>query len=187
MNGSPTSIPPAYAAPNARALRRPHRRVGWRSTSLLNRSCVGQWFLSPAGRHRLSCAEVPRRRAPPVSGAWRRCSRYRRPGRERFISAKEAIETATLGGAKALGIDHFVGTLEVGKQADIAVVSLANIAQQPIHDIHAALVFASKARDIVMTMVAGEEIYRNDKGNKVDEEEIAAKMKEIGRKMRESQ
>ncbi|MEJ7848986.1 MAG: amidohydrolase family protein [Pyrinomonadaceae bacterium] len=82
------------------------------------------------------------------------------PGRKRFISAKEAIETATLGGAKALGLSNLIGTLEVGKQADIAVVSLADAAQQPVNEVHAALVFSSNGRDVVMTMVAGEEIYR---------------------------
>ncbi len=78
-----------------------------------------------------------------------------RTERKRFISAAEAVESATLGGAKALGLDDKIGTLDAGKQADIAVVSLANIAQRPVHDIHAALVFASNARDVVMTMVAG--------------------------------
>lgn len=85
-----------------------------------------------------------------------------RPGSQRFISAKEMLETATLGGAKALGLDAQIGTLETGKQADIAVVSLSNAAQQPLNDVHTALVFASNARDVVMTMVAGNEIYRKD-------------------------
>ena len=69
------------------------------------------------------------------------------------------LETATLGGAKALGLDHLIGTLEPGKQADIAVISLTNFAQQPINDIYTALVFASNARDVVMTIVAGKTTY----------------------------
>ena len=85
-----------------------------------------------------------------------------REGSARFIEAKEILETATRGGAKALGLDAEIGTLEPGKQADIAVVSLSNAAQQPVNDIHAALVFSSNARDVVMTMVAGKEIYRID-------------------------
>lgn len=82
------------------------------------------------------------------------------PGRKRFISAKEALEAATLGGAKALGLDHKIGTLEPGKQADIAIVSLTNIAQQPINEIHAALVFSSNGRDVMRTFVAGAEIFK---------------------------
>lgn len=76
----------------------------------------------------------------------------------RFITARKILETATLGGAKALGLDDQIGTLEAGKQADIAVISLSNIAQQPINDIHTALIFASNARDAVMTMAAGKVI-----------------------------
>jgi 5-methylthioadenosine/S-adenosylhomocysteine deaminase len=77
----------------------------------------------------------------------------------RFITAREMLEMATLGGARALRMDSEIGSLEVSKQADLVVVSLSNVAQRPIHDIHAALVFASNARDVQMTMVAGDVIY----------------------------
>ncbi len=82
-----------------------------------------------------------------------------REGNQRFITAMEMLKTATLGGAKALGLDHLIGTLDIGKQADLAVVSLNHIAQQPISDVHTALVFASNARDVTMTMVAGRVVY----------------------------
>ncbi len=83
-----------------------------------------------------------------------------RAGSKRFNTAKEMLETATLGGAKALGLDQLIGTLESGKQADIAVISLSAAAQQPVNDIHTALIFSSNARDVKMTMVAGNEIHR---------------------------
>lgn len=78
-----------------------------------------------------------------------------REGSHRFISAKDALETATLGGAKALGLDHIIGTLDTGKQADIVVISLDHPAMQPIGDIHAALVFAGSSRNVVSTIVNG--------------------------------
>ncbi|HLA94185.1 MAG TPA: amidohydrolase family protein, partial [Pyrinomonadaceae bacterium] len=77
------------------------------------------------------------------------------PERKRFVTAKDALETATIGGATALGLDHLIGTLEPGKQADLAVVSLTHQAQQPVNDIYAALVFSSNGRDVVRTMVNG--------------------------------
>lgn len=82
-----------------------------------------------------------------------------REGSQRFISAREMLETATLGGAKALCLDAQIGSLEPGKQADIAVISLEHPAQQPVGDIHAAIVFSSNARDVVKTIVAGKIIY----------------------------
>ena len=78
---------------------------------------------------------------------------------KRFITAREMIEIATIGGAKGLQLDDRIGSLEVGKQADITVVSLSDAAQQPVNDIYAALVFASNARDVKMTMVAGTIVY----------------------------
>ena len=83
-----------------------------------------------------------------------------REGSSRFIPAREALEAATLGGARALGLESKIGSLEVGKQADIAVIGLDNAAQQPLGDIHAALVFSSSGRDVLRTIVAGNEVYR---------------------------
>jgi len=85
-----------------------------------------------------------------------------RVGRNRFVTAKEVLNAATLGGAKALGLDHVIGTLEAGKRADIAVVSLSNEAQKPVADIHAALVFSSNARDVLATMVNGRILHSAD-------------------------
>lgn len=104
-------------------------------------------------------------------------------GKKRFLTEREITETATLGGAKALGLESEIGSLESGKQADLIVFSLNNIAQQPVHDVYSAILYASNARDVQMTMVAGVEIYRDGAPLKVDEAEIKARMKEIGVKM----
>lgn len=107
------------------------------------------------------------------------------PERKRFLQPAEIIETATLGGARALGLENEIGTLEAGKQADFAVVSLENTAQMPVHDVYSALVFASNARDVSRTIVGGEEVYRDGETRKIDEREIKTKMREIARKMKQ--
>jgi aminodeoxyfutalosine deaminase len=81
------------------------------------------------------------------------------PARTRFVSARDVLTAATLGGAAALGLEDKIGTLEAGKQADVAVVSI-DLPQLPVSDIEAALVFSSNARDVAMTMVAGCEVFR---------------------------
>jgi aminodeoxyfutalosine deaminase len=106
------------------------------------------------------------------------------PDRRRFLQPAEIIETATLGGAKALGLENEIGSLEAGKQADLAVVALETPAQMPVHDVYSALVFASNSRDVRLTIVAGEEIFRNGEAQKIDEREIKTKMNEIRRKMK---
>jgi len=103
--------------------------------------------------------------------------------RKRFLNAEEIIKTATLGGAIALGLEREIGTLEKRKQADLIVISLENLAQMPVHDIYSALLFASNARDVKLTIIAGEEIYRDGRATKVDETEIKTRMREIKAKM----
>ena len=82
------------------------------------------------------------------------------PERHRFVEASTMLETATLGGAKALGMEDMIGSLESGKAADLAVISLNDPAQQPLGDINAAIVFASSGRDCLMTLVAGNIVYQ---------------------------
>ena len=106
-----------------------------------------------------------------------------REDKTRLIFAKELIEMMTLGGAKALQLENEIGSLEAGKQADLVVISLKNIAQQPVHDIYSTLLFASNARDVYLTMVGGEEIYREGKTMKFDENELKGKVREIAKKM----
>lgn len=83
-----------------------------------------------------------------------------RLGSERFVSANEILLTATLGGARSLGLDSIIGSLECGKQADLAIVSLEHAGQLPVHDVKTTLVFSSTGRDVIMTLVAGSEVYR---------------------------
>lgn len=83
-----------------------------------------------------------------------------RPDRRRFISARDALEIATIGGARALGLADKIGTIEAGKEADLAIISLGSEKQLPVNDIYAALVFSTSASDVMVTFVAGSEIYR---------------------------
>ncbi len=56
-------------------------------------------------------------------------------GSNRFLSAEEMIRTAAFGGAAALGLENEIGTLKTGKQADLIVIALNNIAQMPVRDV----------------------------------------------------
>lgn len=82
-----------------------------------------------------------------------------RPGSERFIGPREMLRVATLGGAEALGLNDKIGSLEAGKKADLAVISLDAAANNPIGDVEAALVFSTSGRDTLATYVNGKPIY----------------------------
>ncbi len=96
-----------------------------------------------------------------------------------WLGAEVALEAATAGGARALGLESEIGTLAPGTQADITVVSLGGAHQTPLHDPLAALVFASSGRDVLMTMVAGQVIFSDNRVHAADEDRLRARMKEI--------
>ena len=97
----------------------------------------------------------------------------------RMTTAEDLLFTATLGGARALGLDGQIGALAEGLQADLAVVTLGGVHQQPVYDPAGALVFASSARDVALTVVAGREVYRDGRVVTVDEDRLRVRMKEI--------
>ena len=107
-----------------------------------------------------------------------------RAEKKRFLHAKEIIEASTIGGAKALGMEKEIGTLEKGKQADIIVVGLENASQKPVHDVYSTLLFSTNAKDVLMTMVAGKDICRNGISTNLDEDEVGSKINEIVEKLR---
>lgn len=99
------------------------------------------------------------------------------------LSARKALELATIGGAAALGLDHEIGSIEPGKRADLCAVSLDGLHALPIHDVEAALVFSCAARDVAMTMVGGVTVYDRDAGGAtlLDERRLIARLGEIAR------
>lgn len=77
------------------------------------------------------------------------------------MPAVDVIAMATREGARVLGQDARIGTLEPGKQADLIRVSLAAPRLHPIYDIHATLVFSAMAPDVADVMVAGRWLMRD--------------------------
>jgi cytosine/adenosine deaminase-related metal-dependent hydrolase len=75
------------------------------------------------------------------------------------LSAGEALELATLGSARALGLHEEAGSLVAGKRADLAVVSLAGSPYLPWEDPTVALVFGGSPDRVLLTLVKGEERY----------------------------
>ena len=99
------------------------------------------------------------------------------------VSASDVLQLATRGGAQALRIPEQIGALQEGLQADFAIVSLGGAHQVPVYDPVGALIFSSNARDVVLTVVAGREVYRAERVTTVDEDRLRARMKEIGQKL----
>jgi cytosine/adenosine deaminase-related metal-dependent hydrolase len=76
------------------------------------------------------------------------------------LSAAEALQLATLGSARALGLEAQIGSLEAGKRADLAVVSLAGSPLVPWEDPAAAVVLGGAPARVLLTVVDGVPRYR---------------------------
>ena len=85
-----------------------------------------------------------------------------RERRSDALCAPEALELATLGAAQALGLDDEIGSLSVGKRADLVVVSLAASPYFPVEDPVSAVVFGGSPERVLFTLVQGD--LRYEKG-----------------------
>ncbi|MCL2024371.1 MAG: amidohydrolase family protein [Coriobacteriia bacterium] len=137
---------------------------------------VGLGTDSPAAANRMDMFSEMR------TGLLMQRARYAKAG---FLSATEMLRTATLDGARALKMDDIIGSLEVGKQADLIAIDLSRSAQVPTHDPAAAIVHSSYPNDVFLTMVAGEVIYRRDEWVRVDGDDVKAASEDIRLKLRD--
>ena len=88
------------------------------------------------------------------------------------LPAADVLAMATLGGARALGIDHRVGSIEPGKRADLIAVDLHHPAMQPVHDIHAQLVHGAPGRRVTHTFISGQCVYANGDWRTLDIDDV---------------
>jgi 5-methylthioadenosine/S-adenosylhomocysteine deaminase len=90
----------------------------------------------------------------------------------RVVTAQEAVEMATIRGARALHLERETGSLEAGKRADLIVVRMDDLNQTPIYNVYSHLVYATKADDVRTVMVEGRVLMRDRRLLTLDEESI---------------
>jgi cytosine/adenosine deaminase-related metal-dependent hydrolase len=96
-----------------------------------------------------------------------------------YPTAAEAIEMATINGAKGIMADHLVGSLEAGKQADIILVNARKPHITPLHDPVSAIVWAANGSDVDTVLIDGQVVMHNRQILTMDEEEILADAEKI--------
>ncbi len=95
------------------------------------------------------------------------------------ISAKDVLQMATIEGARVLGIDSEVGSLEVGKKADIILIDLNKPHLNPKHDIYSLLAYSVNGADVDTTIIDGKVVMENRNIQNIDEKEIYTKVETI--------
>lgn len=101
-------------------------------------------------------------------------------GRPDVASAHAVLRAATVDGARALGLGDVVGSVEVGKRADLVLLDLEKPHLTPVHDVHALLVFAAGRADVTDVLVDGEVVVRDGRSTRVDTPALLARAREVG-------
>jgi 5-methylthioadenosine/S-adenosylhomocysteine deaminase len=86
-----------------------------------------------------------------------------RTGRHDALSASAALELATLGGARALGLDREIGSLDVGKSADLAAFPIADSRSIPVYDPVTSLIFSTAGSAATFVCVAGRVLVQDSR------------------------
>jgi 5-methylthioadenosine/S-adenosylhomocysteine deaminase len=76
-------------------------------------------------------------------------------GDPKTLPAEQVFEMATIRGARALHLEKLIGSLEVGKRADIVVVDWDDLNQVPFYNYYSHLVYATKANDVRTVVING--------------------------------
>ena len=90
----------------------------------------------------------------------------------KVVTAEEAFMMATSGGARALHLEKEIGSLEVGKRADLVLVNLDELNQTPLYNIYSALVYSTKANDVRSVIIEGKFVMRHRRLLTLDETAI---------------
>jgi len=94
------------------------------------------------------------------------------------LPAHDALRMATLNGAKALGLDSEIGSLEIGKAADICAVNLGALESQPVYHPVSQLIYATGRDKVTDVWIAGRQLLRSGRLTTMDSQEIIARTEE---------
>jgi 5-methylthioadenosine/S-adenosylhomocysteine deaminase len=89
---------------------------------------------------------------------------------------------ATIDGAKILGFDDKIGSVEVGKQADVIILDLNQAHLQPSYDIYSTLVYNTSGSDVQDSIINGKEVMEDRKVLTISEPDVIRKVQEISKK-----
>lgn len=108
-------------------------------------------------------------------------SKYKNP---QNLKAYDVLKMATINGAKALGLDDKIGTLEEGKLADIILIDLNNPNHTPQNNLISSLCYSTFDKDVSYVIINGDLVYDDKKFVYLNEEEIIKNAEESFKKLR---
>ena len=102
------------------------------------------------------------------------------------LNAREALEMATIRGARAIHQEKEIGSLESGKRADLILVDMTAVHQTPLYNVYSQLVYATKASDVQTVMINGRLVMENRRVLTIDQRAVLAKANQYRDQIRKS-
>ena len=98
-----------------------------------------------------------------------------------IMAAHTVLRMATIEGARALGLDHEIGSLEVGKQADLIIIDMDQPHLTPLYHPQSHLVYTVHAADVRDVMIAGCRVVRDRRLQTMDLDALIREARQLGR------
>jgi 5-methylthioadenosine/S-adenosylhomocysteine deaminase len=102
------------------------------------------------------------------------------------VPAERALSMATFNGARALGLEGRIGSIEVGKDADLVAVDLSALGTSPRHNVISQLVYAVSRHQVTDVWIAGRQVVEAGRVQTLDEARIAADAERWRRRLSET-
>jgi 5-methylthioadenosine/S-adenosylhomocysteine deaminase len=102
----------------------------------------------------------------------------------RAVPARTALQMATIDGARALGMEAEIGSLEAGKRADVISVAMTAARQTPMYDPLSHLVYVTRGDDVRTTIVNGRLLMRDRKVMTLNEAAVLGEARALAEKVR---
>jgi 5-methylthioadenosine/S-adenosylhomocysteine deaminase len=99
------------------------------------------------------------------------------------LPAQQALSLSTIGGARVLGLEKEIGSLETGKRADLITISLAHANTIPLYNVYSQIVYAAKAGDVEDVFINGRQVVSARRPLTLNMQEIKRKAEEYRRQI----
>lgn len=100
-----------------------------------------------------------------------------------ILDARTVLKMATIGGARVIGLENRVGTIEAGKRADIIIVDTNTPHMTPMYNPYSQLVYSATGGDVRDVIINGKIVYRDRRFTTLDRDEIINEVKKITRRI----
>lgn len=97
----------------------------------------------------------------------------------KLLPAYDVIKMATINGAKALGMEDKIGSVEIEKKADLIIIDLESTMTEPVNDVFSNIVYNVTPANVITTIINGNIVMENKKINGIEEKELYTKCNEI--------